>query len=1503
MAHRGKTTPAGRPWRQPSRPTAAGQAAQAPPLWDGALPVVTEWFTRTFGAPSAPQRRGWPLIAAGENTLILAPTGSGKTLAAFLACLNRLWSEPDREPGVHVLYLSPLKALNADIALNLETPLHGVQALAEERGEPLPPIRTAVRTGDTTAEERRSQARRPPDVLITTPESLHLLLTSRARAGLRTVRHVIVDEIHALCGDKRGVFLALLLERLAELTREEFVRIGLSATQRPLEAVARYLGGYRWEVSDLGERLAPRSVAIVDEGAAKRLDLGVEFPPARTAGASDRTGERSVWPAIERRVFELIDAHRSTLVFANNRRVAERLTNRLNERDEAARTAPERAVDAVEPRIRAHHGSLSLDRRRQTERDLKSGALAAVVATASLELGIDMGPVDLVCQVESPGGVARSLQRIGRAGHTVGAASRGRLIAKTPADLLEAAALTKAMVANEIEPLVVPENCLDVLAQQVAATVAEQPMGVASLFRLVRRAAPYRNLGADQFEAVLEMLAGRRGGTDWRDLRPLVSWDRVGNRLLPLPGTKHKALTGGGTIPETGQYPVHLGAGGPRLGTLDEEFVLERRVGESFVLGTSTWKIEAIEPDRVVVAPAEGRTALAPFWRGEGAGRTALLGAAVGALSREIAERLDDPTLIGDLKSSCSLNDDSARALSRLVRRQLDRTGAVPSDRTVLVETFRDQIGELSLAILTSLGNRGHLALKLILQAVLKERLGVEVSALHGDAGVIVRLPEQDTPPTDLFAGLTPEVAEAALIDELGLSAFFGLRFRQNAGRALLLPRSAPNQRTPLWLQRLRARDLLQKLRQDPDHPLVVETYRDCLADLERDHLRRLLQGIQDGSIEVIERHGEVPSPFTAELVFAFEQTYLYQWDDPKRGDTRSERDLSETARERLLARASIEETALERFDTRLKGRDRPPRSEAELREWLRICGDLDSSECCGPIAGFLDALEAQGAVLRLELPRAEPSTRWVLAEDAATYRTAFLTDIGDAQPEAAVIEVRRAIVGRYLKTRALVGLEEIVRRYGFDREHARDLLDACVENGEAVALDAAEQSEEAPRWGDPRNVAGMRRFSVALRRRECVTVTPEVYADFLLIKQYVHPLARLEGASGLEAVLERLRGWVASAEHWERDLLPSRLTGYRPAWLDELMGRGDWVWIGRGGSGSAPLFTLAPRWFEGRIEPGPDAPAARSPSAVRILEHLDARGPATSIDLADALGLGPTALAQALNALVREGAITQASLEPLRTPMTPPPKPSADEGGRRGRLGRHRGRRAFEPRIEAPWSRVAPGPAEDEESLLAWSAALLDRYGVVCRETVGLESASPPWSRLASALDAAELRGEVRRGYFVEGLSGVQYALGDVADRLARHEFGMKHRECEPFLIRASDPANLYGSGAPFDIPLLEGGRARLPRSTAHAVVLSRGRPVLIAEQNGERLTLLPSASKEETARALGLLTGLAGPHQRVLKVRLIDGRPALGHAASEALIAAGFVRDPPGLAYYLGW
>jgi ATP-dependent helicase Lhr and Lhr-like helicase len=1489
---------------------------EATDVLDLFLPPVREWFRQTLGEPTPAQRHGWPAIGDGKHTLILAPTGSGKTLAAFLACLDGLWRQEQVGRGVRVLYISPLKALNNDIYRNLQVPLEGVTEMARSMGCPLPELTAAVRTGDTPAAERQRLVRRPPHVLITTPESLHILLTSKARDTLRGVHHVIVDEIHALCPNKRGVFLSLLLERLQALNPRGFVRIGLSATQRPLEEVARYLGGLE---ADGEGSLRPRPVTIVDAGLRKDMDLRVISPV-------DQFGpipEGSVWPSIYRLLQEQIQEHRSTLVFANNRRAVERITAFLNEEKEIAR---------------AHHGSVALEVRQQTEQALKEGRLPAVVATASLEMGIDMGAVDLVCQVESPGNVARALQRVGRAGHLVGMRSKGRMIPKTPADLVEQSVLAREMVFGNVEELRVPINCLDVLAQQLVAMAAGDTWSVSDLYALVRRAYPYRDLSPRAFESVLEMITGRfrfspaivnasdgahvSGPTienpkskiknSLESLQPRVSWDRVHNQLHALPGSQQMALVNGGTIPDTGQFAAYTSTG-VRIGELDEEFIYERRVGDAFLLGTNAWQLLRIESDRVIVAPAEGAPAMVPFWRGEKTGRSHDLGMAIGRFLRELPPRLEKPDALGWLETECHLDRAAARNLRHHVLRQLDSGGILPTDRTLVVEASRDQLGDWQVILLSPLGSRLHLALRLALEASLTRRLGYRPQCLHHDDGILVRLTDCDDPEPllDLLQGLTPENIEGLILGELAESALFALRFRQNAARSLLLPRGKPGQRAPLWLQRLRGRDLLQVARRHADFPVVAETFRECLHDhLDVPRLQQLLRDLASGSVEVKTQRRELPSPFAAGLVFSFTAAFMYQYDgvEPEREgpSARLDQDLLRQLLEPDQNRHLLDPRAVHQVERRLRGTGQPPRSTAEMAEWLRRLGDLAPSELEGPMAGFLEELRAEGRTVLIDLPRCREPDRWVLTEEKDLYGRAFgLQTVSDSMEAQNAAE---AILCRFLDTHALVSLEDILGRYPFERDWAERRLRAWAEGGRVIPLSPTAEGETM-QWSAPANLEQVQRGTLGLLRREVITCPATHFADFVLHWQGVHPEARRGTAEGLAEILARLSGLPLPGRLWEA-ILPARVASYQPRWLDEWVAGGMGVWVAQGELPGAGLIAFLDR------EQLTELPAPRLPEAPplteeagRVLDTLRQRGAAFVSDLAQTTGLPPTVVRTALWDLAAQSLVTNDRFDvarrgredPLGTPAgdVSPGRPLA-----RPSLASLRRRAVQKP--EGRWSALPwSGLVAPEEHAVRAAVRLLERYGVVARELALTDPWMPPWRILYEVLTRMELAGEVRRGYFVEGLSGAQFALPEAVGLL--QDLQRPSSATAPAVLLASlDPANLYGSGAPLDVPLLDGGTRPFTRRPGNWLVLRAGRPVLLIEGQGKRLTALASASRDDLTAATALLPSLTdgtrNPRSR-LTVEEWNGQPVTTTVGKELLEAAGFVRDYQGMTLYAVW
>jgi ATP-dependent Lhr-like helicase len=1454
------------------------------------LPPVQAWFARALGVPTPVQRAGWPVIAARQRALLLAPTGSGKTLAAFLACLDGLWRQEKLTPGVRVLYVSPLKALNNDIYRNLQVPLEGVQAEAAAMGVTLPTIEVAVRTGDTPAAERQRLLRRPPHVLITTPESLHLLLTSKARNALRDVTHCIVDEIHALCPNKRGVFLALLLERLEALCPRSFARIGLSATQRPLEEVARYLGGLDAEAQQ-------RPVTIVDAGLRKDLDLRVISPVPQFGPLP----EQSIWPSIYRLLAQLVRSHRSTLIFANNRRSVERITANLNEH----------LGDEPADHVRAHHGSVALEVRRATEEALKEGRLRAVVATASLEMGIDMGAIDLVCQIESPGNIARALQRVGRAGHLVGQQSQGRLIPKTLPDLVSQAVLAAEMAAGRVEALQVPVNCLDVLAQQVVAMVAMEDWPVDALYRCVRRAYPFRSLTPAAFDAVLEMVTGRfrlnasaeqdantprlSSAQQLSALQPRVSWDRVHNRLQALPGSQRLALTSGGTIPDTGQYGVYA-PGGIRVGEVDEEFVYERRVGDSFLLGTSAWRIDRIETDRVLVTPAEGAPAIVPFWRGESVGRTRDLGIAQGQFLRELANRLDRDDCLDWLKRDYFLDDASAVNLRDFARRQFARAGVLPSDRTVTIEASRDPLGDWQVMMLSPFGSRFHLALRLALENALKRRLGYRPQCIHHDDGLLVRLTESDEPVLDLFTGVTTENVRDLVLDELADSALFALRFRQNAARALMMPRGT-NRRAPLWLQRLRGRDLLQVARRHPDFPIVAETFRECVHDhLDLPRLEQWLVDLHAGRIEVRTLRLEAPTPFAAALLFSFTMAYMYQYDDVE-PNSRDAPALNRELLDHLVAGSTglqLDARAVHQVNRRLRGVGRPPRTAAELAEWLRRVGDVAPSELEGTMPALLQELQAEGRVEQLTLPAVAEPDRWVLTEEAARYRSVF-ADAAASREDAQ--QAGAAILVRFLQTRALVGLDDVLARYPFERTWAQRQLEEWAHSGRLVPVTLA-AAPQPLQWSLPENLDQVRRGTLAIHRREVITCPAPQFADFVARWQLVHPATRRAGADGLAEALVRLQAFPVLASHWEQAILPARVEPYETRYLDDAIGAGGWTWMMRGDH-----LTLLERDLVPQLA-APEADPVLDPTAAAVLHLLQHRGALYAAEIATMVRATEGAVRVALWELMRQGLVTNDRFDVAR--RGEPPVEAEP------RFRTHREVTSFLKRSthraprhapEGRWSALAWGQPEGEARAVLYAGLLLQRHGIVSREIAVLDPAAPAWRILYEVFSRMEMAGDVRRGYFAEGLSGAQFALPEAARML--QELSVPAQPQPPLiLLHSLDPANLYGSGAPFDLALAGGSRP-FHRRTGNWIVVRAGKPVLLIEQQGKRLTTLPSVPAADIARAVRLLPTIlrGGDMRHKLVVETWNEELVTATAGRAMLEEAGFVRDYQAMTLYGAW
>ncbi|MGA9762517.1 MAG: crosslink repair DNA glycosylase YcaQ family protein, partial [Gaiellaceae bacterium] len=1073
------------------------------------------WFERSFAAPTPAQELGWPAIASGKSVLIQAPTGSGKTLAAFLSGIDRLNASPGE--GLRLLYISPLKALNYDVERNLRGPLAG---LGSE-------LTVAVRTGDTPAKERAAMLRHPPDILITTPESLYLLLTSRARETLKTLETVILDEVHAVAGTKRGSHLALSLERLERLVGRPIQRIALSATQRPLEEVGRFVSG-------------GRPIEIVDAGVRKKLDLSVQVPvpDMRELG---QTG--SIWPSIYPEIVELVKAHRSTIVFVNNRRLAERLALRVNEA-------------AGEELARAHHGSLAREQRTEIEEALKRGDLRCLVATSSLELGIDMGAVDLVIQVESPKSVARGLQRIGRAGHTIEATAKGRIFPKFRGDLLEAAVVAKRMHAGLIEETRIPLQPLDVLCQQIVAICAEEEISVDELHELVCRAYPFAGLSRAQLENVLDMLAGRYPSDEFAELRPRIVWDRTAGIVRGRPGAQRLAVTNAGTIPDRGLYGVHLVDGGGRVGELDEEMVYEARQGQVFLLGASSWRIEQITRDRVLVSPAPGVPGAVPFWKGEGVGRPVELGEAIGAVSRELVA-LPNEVALERLLAEYGLDQRAAENLLAYLHDQAEATGALPSDKTIVVERFRDEIGDWRVVVLTPFGARVHAPWALALGARLRDALGIEAHAIWSDDGIALHLPDVEQPPpmTELLIG--PEEIEELVVGEVGESALFGARFRENAARALLIPRRRPGQRTPLWQQRLKAQSLLEVARRYPAFPIMLETYRECLQDVfDLSALRQVLKRLQTRELDLVEVETATASPFASSLIFEYVASYMYEDDTPPAERRAQALSLDRGLLRELLGQEELRDLldpdAVDDVERDLRG---APRDADELHDVLRLRGDLRPGEFD---EAFAAVLETERRAVRVRFAGGE---RLIAAEDAGRYRDAL-----GAMPPAGlpdvflepVTDALGSLVRRYARGRGPFTTAEVARHFALEPAAAEEILSA-LEQEEALVRGELRPGGTEREWCDPDVLRRLRRASLARLRKEVEPVEPAALARFLPGWQGI------DRRSTLREALVPLQALPLPVALWEADVLPRRVPGYQPAELDQLCASGEVVWVGAG--------------------------------------------------------------------------------------------------------------------------------------------------------------------------------------------------------------------------------------------------------------------------------------------------------------------------------------------------
>ncbi|MFA5834743.1 MAG: DEAD/DEAH box helicase [Bacteroidota bacterium] len=1513
-------------------------------------PIVSSWFTTTFGEPSPPQLQGWPSISNRNHTLIVAPTGSGKTLAAFLWCINHLVEEnivfsniignteelklkhsPGskrkllRHPssfnsaqdnkrisrtdnpmkGIRVLYISPLKALNNDIHRNLEIPLNGILHEAEAQGISLSEIRSAVRTGDTTQTERARMLRNPPDILITTPESLFLMLSSeKSRAMFHSVRYVIVDEIHSISNTKRGVHLSLSLERLEQLVKNSnnnsddqqktFVRVGLSATQKPLELVAQFLGGMEWR----NHSLVPRTVNIIDAGYKKNVDLKV-ICAARDFSEMPMD---SIWSLIFPQLLQLIHEHRTTLIFVNNRRLAERVAAKLNEILEGEQNTTnnyavpfyhqqQTAVQHFQQvngqsniKVFAYHGSMSRTVREQLETDLKLGKLRVLITTSALELGIDIGTVDLVVQIQSPKGIARGLQRVGRSGHLVNANSKGRLFVTHREDLVECAVVAKGMMEHSIEKTSIPQNCLDVLAQQIVAMVGIEEWNTEEIFDLIRQSYCYRSLSEIVFHSVLEMLAGRYTNDAFRELRARIIWNKLHNQLSPLPGSKLLAVMNAGTIPDRGYFGVYLEDLKTKVGEVDEEFIYESRAGDTFILGSNVWRMMDIDANKVVVSPAPGQPARMPFWRGEGIGRTYELGVRIG----EFLEQLSTSDHFEQLKNY-PIDSNSSRNIIDYVQDQKVSTQIVPSHLAIVVEGFRDEVGDPRIVVHSCYGKGVNGLLGIVLTYILKQRLNIEVQMLYNNDGILFRCSDAERLPLDLFSDVTLHTAQQIILEEIPSSPLFGALFRQNAERSLLLPKGSPGKRRPFFLQRLKSADLLQIVRQYNDFPIVIETIRECLTDvLDFDHFKEIITKIETGEIRVHTVQNETPSPFASTLLFDFAAVYMYEWDDPKNN---AKQQFALINRELVAEVVNLEDVkTVVRKDAVIKVEEqlqftastRKARTPEELMEVFLRLGELTETEMLDRVGQkiFIEQLQSKNIIAPISIGSA---TYFIAAEEIPLYRPFSIIgkDVLAILPEHFQSarfereEALRYVIMRMLRSHGTLSTNDVVRRFALSLTECDDILQKLLKSENIVHGILTKESEEE-QWCYRPNLERIHRASISLLRKEISPATISNFTQLLLQWQHRLPSSQEKDEEGLRNVLEKLQGCSLPSELWESEIISSRIQHYDGRMLRQLVQRGEYFCVGTGAGKSQWVARGEGMFF---VESHNQTFEGLSKQAVDILQFLQKNGASFLADIREHTSYTLAAINHVLSELFWSSLITNDIVDEIlnikryrTTESELPPERIEIVNPRRNPLksiAMKSVRTAFKqvPGWNGRWSLVHTksilgAQVSNEEMIQRQAQQLLLRYGIVAREIAKREDNLLPWSMLAMEFQRMEMRGEIRRGYFVEGLSGMQFALPDAVRMLDEIKAHQSKSEA-PIVLNACDPANPYGSGV--DLNQTESAsnmesvmlQPRMSRSAGNYIIFERGTPIVWIENIGARIYFLQT--KDPSSKVELLFEGLS--------------------------------------------
>lgn len=1466
-------------------------------------PIIREWFEKNIGEPSLPQIEGWPAIQNKENVLISAPTGAGKTLSAFLECINDLFVQGisgEFEKGVQVLYISPLKALNNDIYRNLEVPLMGIEKLCIEHGVEFPNITKAVRTGDTSQSERRKMAKTPPQILITTPESLFLMLTSKNAEGiLGNVKYLIIDEIHTLLGNKRGAHLSLSIERLNRLVNKPIVRIGLSATIRPLTEAAKYLGGFL----RFGEAWQEREVRIIEPNMKKAVDLMIQIPVKDYRILKEGT----IWNDIYKNIYELVLAHKSTIVFVNNRAVAEKVSANLN--NLAGRTI-----------ARTHHGCISKESRLEVERQLKNGELPCLIATSSLELGIDIGAIDLMVQVSSPKSAARGLQRLGRAGHRMSSVSKGRIIPKTRGDLLEAAIISKEMLEGHVEEEHVPICPLDVLAQHIVSLAATGEWKIEELQELIQASYSYQTITTYELEKIFEMLSGDYEHNEDKPRSPMIIWDRINRVVRGDAYSRMLAVGGTGTIPDKGYYPVYLQDRKTRIGELDETFIYEARLGDRFMLGTSPWKIEKIERDRVIVAPCGKSGAKTPFWSGEGLGRPYELGLRFGSFLEELSKVVGTNDYMNYIQKSVPLDEIGARNLEQYILDQKKEFGFLSNHKRIVVEYFSDEVGDKRMVIHSHFGGRVNEGLAIIFEQLLSEIMHVQVQCSSNDDGILINLMGAFEAPKNIFSLVKAEEVMDTLIDVLPSTPLFSITFRYNASRALMMGMKKIGKRSPLWAQRVRGMELLQLAERYPDHPLIVETYRECMNTIiDVPHIVEVLEGIKNKEIEVIEVESNNPSPFTSELLFNFMGVAMYEGllPNPKKQEGRlvtGKINLSFNKHE-AMSKSLIDKEAILEIVSRNSplNKTKAFSTPDQIHSFLLTYGDVsiediikreefitDNSEHeidkKGPRIdreelnrNILKLLE-QGRIFKLPMEK----EYYAAAEEHELYYSALgiavnqtegdVANQGEGDAEGYVLkawtteEALYRIIRRFSRYNSPFTEEDIYKRYGVEKKSLNRILQRLKEDG--MLLKGAFGEADHEEWYHTLVMEKIRLHSMQIARKAAKAQGVEWLGDFLPRFQGIGKEVTVP-VENLYDIIVQLKGLYLPVDWWESFVFPTRIRGYKKSHLDKLCGSGRVIWRIKTGEGTPKLAWFLPTDIknENGLEEKDNLLTGDEKSVYLMLKN---RGASFVHGIQAATALSTVDLLNALEGLLWKGFVTNDSYEPVRYFQSDIGATLKAKIKKRTNLFKNEMGR-WEAAIEVSTVTL-------EECL----EIMLKRYGFISKEIFQYEKISGVWKEVYELLKQWEYIGKVNRGYYVEGISGIQFTLPEITSL-----FNVTSNNYR--VLNSCDPAQVYGQIVPRDN---ESNPWLCNPSTA--IVFRGGRVILVVEAYGERMRFQTDDKEEQIASASEFLkafnSGSIWPTSKRIKLKLINDEISTKSIMTEELYALGFENEMMELTYWKG-